>query len=939
MIVQHLDPTSAGSLPAMLSRFSNLPVSEVTDGIEVKPDHVYVIPPNASMTIKGNSLRLGSRAPSGQHLPIDLFFHSLAAEAGTRGIGVVLSGTATDGTDGCRAIKAAGGITFAQNEASAKFAGMPRNAIASGAIDIVLSPEASARELVRIGRHPFLAEVAHELLPLGEDADLGELLSLVRAASGVDFEYYKQTTLQRRIKRRMVVHRLENLKEYLRHIEANPDELNELYRDILINVTGFFRDKEAFDALAQDIFPSLLQERKVNEAPIRIWIPGCSTGEEAYSIAIVLLECLWEKTRKSPPGAIISKGLQIFATDISEVALDRARSGLYSEAAIADVSVERRSNFFQPVDGGYQISKSIREICVFAKQNVTKDPPFSNIDLISCRNLLIYLGPALQKRVIPTFHYALKPKGYLLLGGSESLGAFTDHFTLINKRQKIYQKKSTAPRLITYFGGADYPTRKPETSPERASQAALSVERNVERVLLNRFVPASIVVNEQMDIVQFRGRTGAYLEPASGSPTFSLSKMAREGLLIDLRAAINKARKSNAIVRKERVFVKSNGETKEVNLDVIPVQGQSLHERVYAVVFQDATPLLAAGLTGKHATKKALHKQTTVSRENVRLAQEVAQLREQLQLLIEDHETTMEEFKSANEEILSANEELQSTNEELETAKEELQSSNEELTTLNEELQNRNIELGVVNNDLTNLLGNVNIPVVMVGNDLRIRRFTPPAQRLLNLIPADIGRRVGEIRPNLDFDNLAQIVRETVDTATLQEREVQEHEGGRWHLLRVRPYKTWDNKIDGAVISFQDVDSLKRTLDQTRVYADALIENAREPMMILDAALKVTTANRAFYKAFHVSREETENRLVYELGNGQWNIPRLRSLFEDMSQNNSRIDDFELEHEFLRLGLRKMVLNARRVEPQAGRQLIILAIADITEKKANGAKR
>ncbi|MCU1248650.1 MAG: methylase of chemotaxis methyl-accepting protein [Edaphobacter sp.] len=939
VIVQHLDASSAGSLPGKLPRFSKLPVYEVTDGMEVRHDRIYVIPARASMTLRGKFLQLKPRATVGQQpLPIDLFFHSLAEELGNQAIGVVLSGTASDGTDGCRAINAAGGFTFAQDETSAKFTRMPPSAVASGAIDFVLSPEGIARELVRIGKHPFVSEVAHDLLSLGDDADLVELLSLVRAASGVDFEHYKQTTLKRRIKRRMVVHRVETLKEYLRYIKADPAELNELYRDILINVTGFFRDKEAFEALGQDIFPSLLQERKVNEVPIRIWVPGCSTGEEVYSLAIVLLECLWEKTRKSPIGAMISKGVQIFATDVSEIALDGARIGLYSESAVADVSKKRRANFFQAVDGGYQISKLIREMCVFAKQNVTKDPPFSNIDLISCRNLLIYLGPALQKRVIPTLHYALKPNGYLLLGGSESLGAFSDHFTLINKKQKIYQKKSIAARLITYFGGPDYAIRKPEAKAERIGEAALSVERNVERVLLNRFVPASIVVNEQMEIVQFRGRTGAYLEPASASPTFSLSKMAREGLLIDLRAALNKARKNNAVVRKEGVFIRSNWDTKEVNLDVIPVQGQTLHERVYVVVFQDAAPAPPPDFTGEHKIKKALHKQNFLAPENARLTQEVAQLRDQLQLLIEDYETTTEEFKSANEEVLSANEELQSTNEELETAKEELQSSNEELTTLNEELQNRNIELSVANNDLTNLLGNVNIPVVMVGNDLRIRRFTPPAQKLLNLIPADIGRRVGEIRPNLDFDKLEQIVRETLDTATLQQREVHEQESGRSYLLRVRPYKTWDNKIDGAVISFQDVDSLKRTLDQTRLYADALIENAREPMLILDGGLRVTTANGAFYKAFHVSREETEDRLIYELGNGQWNVPRLRSLFDNISQNNSRIDDFEVEHEFLRLGRRIMILNARRVEPQSGRQLIVLSIADMTEQKSKGPR-
>src|SRR6185312_15929361 len=746
VLVQHLDPTHGSALPEMLARITKIPVVEVTDGVVVKTDHVYVMPPNTNMILENGTLHLSARIVTrGQHLPVDYFFHSLARERDNQAIGVILSGTASDGTDGCQAIKAAGGITFAQDEVSAKFSSMPRSAMTAGCIDFVLEPRKIAKQLARIGRHPYLNQLRtrmEESALAVQSNDLNQLLRMLRDATGVDFGLYKQTTLQRRIKRRMVLHRVENLKDYFEYIKGHPGELDALYRDILIHVTGFFRDNAAFDALRRTVFPALFRDRKLNESPIRIWVPGCSTGEEVYSIAIVLLEYMWEEIRNVPLASVTTKAVQVFGTDISDSALDRARSGLYTEAAASEVSAERLKRFFVKLDGGYQINKSIREMCIFANQNVAKDPPFSNLDLVSCRNLLIYLSPALQKRVIPTLHYALKPNGYLMLGGSESLGTFSDHFILVDKKQKIYQKKRTGTRIITYFTGTDYGVRKSDGSkPAKPAQNGFAVEKGVERLLANRFAPASIVVNDEMEIVQFRGRTGAYLEPAAGHPTFSLSKMAREGLLVDLRAALNKAKKENAPVRREGVHVKADDYVKEVNLEVIPVRGQTARDRFYVVVFQDAEPQASSSPRAKKqiAGKKPTAHRTATTRETERLQREAAQLRDQLQSLIEDHESTAEEYKSANEE-------LQSTNEELETAKEELQSSNEELTTLNEELQNRNVELSLANNDLINLLGNVNIPVVIVGNDLRIRRFTPPAQKLLNLIPADINRRLGEIR-------------------------------------------------------------------------------------------------------------------------------------------------------------------------------------------------
>jgi two-component system CheB/CheR fusion protein len=934
VLVQHLDPKHGSVLQEILARTTKIPVTEVTQGVLVEPDHAYVIPANTNLSLKHGVLQLGSRVLThGQHMPIDGFFRSLAQSVGPQAIGVILSGTASDGTEGCRAIKAAGGITFAQDEESAKYPDMPRSAVNAGYIDFILSPKDIARELGGISQHPYVSRT----VPPGMEgfrgmvgADLDALFGLLRESNGVDFTNYKHTTLQRRIRRRMVVHKIETLKDYLRFIGRKPEELDELYRDLLIHVTGFFREPEAFLALRKHVYPKLFEGRKPDN-PIRVWVAGCSTGEEAYSIAITLLEYLWAHTRSISQAAI---AIQIFATDISETALDTARTGVYTEAAVSEISAERLKRFFVRQDGGYQVNKSVRDMCIFAKQNLVKDPPFSNLDLVSCRNLLIYLGPVLQRRVIPTLHYSLKPSGYLMLGEAESLGGFGDHFALVDKKDKIYQKRKTTARLATYFASTDYsPRRIEDARTGRQLPAPFTVENEVEQLLINRFVPASIVVNDQMEIVQFQGKTGAYLEPAAGHPTFSLSKMAREGLLVDLRAALSIAKKTKAAARRGGVRFQSEGKVREVDLEVLPLHGQSALERYYVVVFQETVaPARPLSKVGGKAKKPDL----PVARENEHLKREMAQLREQLGSLIEDHESTLEEFKSVNEEVLSANEELQSTNEEMETAKEELQSTNEELTTLNEEMQNRNAELSSANNDLLNLLGQVDIPVVMVSNDLRIRRFSPPAQKVLNLLPSDVGRRLGQIRPNLDLQDMEPMVRKVIDLTTPQEREVCTKEGV-WHMLHVRPYETWDQKIEGAVISLQNIDALKRSLDHTREYADTIVESAREPILVLDARLQVTAANPAFYRTFEVTPEETEARLIYELGNGQWDIPRLRHLLEEIVPRNSRVDDFEMSHDFPHLGRRDMLLNARRVELQPGHAFILLAIEDVTAKSREGA--
>jgi len=932
VLVQHLDPKHSSDLREILARTTKIPVQEVTDGAIVQPDHVYVIPPNTSMVLKDGALRLAPRVLTrGQHMPIDHFLRSLADARGNRAISVILSGTASDGTEGSRAIKAGGGITFAQDAESAKYDGMPHSAVTAGCVDFVLPPATIAKELTRVARHPYVTPDHLEEPAIAAAGDeVEDLIALLRETTGVDFTHYKQTTLQRRIKRRLVLHKLESLKDYLRFARKTPGEIEELYQDILIHVTGFFRDPEAFEALHKHVLPSLFNDHR-QTGTVRVWVPGCSTGEEVYSLAMAMLEYLWLETQKTAKPLLGNAHFQIFATDISDSALNRARAGLYSQALVSDVSPERLRRFFVHLDGGYQIVKPVREMCIFAKQNLAKDPPFSNLDFISCRNLLIYLGPVLQKRVVPVLHYALKPNGYLMLGESESLGGFGEYFLAVDKKNKIFQKKKSAARLLTYFGGPDYGKRRSTTDPKvaREPNPVFAVENEADRLLMSRFVPPSVVVNEEMEIVHLRGKTGAYLEPAAGHPTFSLSKMAREGLLVDLRSAIAKARKENATVRREGVHIQSNGQSREVNVEVTPMRGPGPGERLYLVVFQEA---MSAAARNREEKKRAVRASEGPSRENAQLKRELEEIREQFQSLIEENETTSEEFKSANEEVLSANEELQSTNEELETAKEELQSTNEELTTLNEELQNRNAELTAVNNDLLNLLGNVTIPVVIVDQGLRVRRFTPPAQKLLNLLTGDLGRRLTEIRPNLNVDDLGQFAHATIETAAAQEQEVQEKGSGTWYLMRARPYKTWDNKIDGAVISFQDIDAMKHNLDQSREYANTLIEDAREPILVMDGNLRVSSANRAFYREFEVARNETEGCAIYELGNGQWNIPMLRELLENVLPNNGRVKNFEVRHDFPHLGARTMMLNARRIEPRPGQQLILLYIEDVTPK-------
>ena len=899
VLVQHLAPKHESFLAELLGGKTPLPVVQVIEGVTVKPNNVYVIPPNMLMGIFDGKLHLLPRSEDHTpHMPINFFLRSLADYAQNRSVGVILSGTASDGAIGVREIRAVGGITIVQDLESAKYDGMPRAAIATGAVDLVLPPEEIAAELSRIGQHLMVRHVMPRRVDQEVsvvDDQLRQIFSVLRSATGVDFTYYKLPTIRRRLERRMMLHKIPNIDHYLRFLQENPEEVKRLYSDILIHVTRFFREPDSFAALTANVFPKIMEGRSAEE-PVRIWIPGCATGEEAYSVAISLLEYLGDR----------SAGLQIqiFATDVSEASIEHARAGAYPDNITADVSAERLRRFFTKTDGRYRINKSVRDVCIFARQDLTRDPPFSKLDLVVCRNVMIYLGVQLQSRLLNVFHYALKPSGFLMLGPAETVASSADLFAVADKRHRLYTKKlATVRDDITFspMASMNRPLQGKRLPAPHRNPASIHSEAN--RVILERYAPAGVLVENDLTIVQFRGQTGRFLEPAPGDASLNLLKMAREGLLHALRSAVAEARRTGNPVRRENLQVRHNGDMLVLALQVIPLEDLETG-RHFVILFEEKT----SGPTGIEASpsakKKVSEKRQERSDEEVRidrLQQELAANREYLQSIIQDLEAANEELQSANEEILSSNEELQSTNEELDTAKEELQSTNEELNTVNEELHGRNEELSQANSDLINLLGSVNIAIVMVSSDLRIRRITPMAERVLNLIPGDVGRPISDIKPNVECPDLARMIRESVDSVSVIEREVADRQGCRFSL-RIRPYKNLENKIDGAVITLFGHDGGRASaplMTEHDVLMSRLIDVASQPMMIVDDDLRVRSVNEAFSAAFDVPPVMLGERpSLFELGGGQWNQTILRSRLEDLRRRGGELRNLMIELPF-----------------------------------------
>lgn len=823
VLVPHLDPTRESAFRDILARSTRMPVVEVEDGMAAAPNHVYVIPRNCEMTIVKGVLHIAEREqPRPVNTTIDIFLRSLAADQGSNAIGVILSGTASDGTNGLAAIKGEGGITFAQ-DSSAKYDGMPASAIASGCVDRVLPPEGIAKELTRMSRHPYVTGAGLELEAVGStvDAQMGQLFGMLRRATRVDFSEYKLPTIGRRVARRMALHKIEDLAAYVALLQRDRDEVQALYQDLLINVTSFFRDPDAFEALKKVVYTDLLKQRQSSMTPIRIWVPGCSTGEETYSHAMALVEFLGEERNEVP--------VQIFGTDLSESAIQRARAGLYKETIEADVPPIRLRRFFHRIDSGYQISKNIRDLCIFSTQNVFSDPPFSRIDLVSCRNVMIYLSQSLQRRIIPVFHYALNPNGFLMIGNTEGLlGSGPELFEMADKKQRIYRKKSVPTplpfgfslQMAEYTPGDNVDNVSAKAAAVEAVPIPVDLQREADRLLLARYAPPSVVVNDQLEIVQTKGRTGLFLELPAGKVSLNLLKMARPGLLFDLQSAIDEARKSGVDAVRSNVQVESNGNSSLVSLRVTPFRTPIRDKSSFLVTFEAPNGTSLSTAPEMPLSPLSEDERSLKEKQISQLRQELASTREYLQSIIEALESTNEELQSANEEIQSGNEELQSTNEELQTSKEELESANEELQTVNEEMQHRNELLTQLNNDLTNLLNSVNLPVVMVGPDLSVRRFTLLAGRVLGLTATDVGRPITRLRLKLEIGNLEQMMLDVISEVRAAQYRVRDVEGRRCDL-RLTPYRTADNRIDGLVLNVLGLDELDSSTEQKKQKAAA----------------------------------------------------------------------------------------------------------------------
>ena len=926
ILVPHLSADCESYLTQILSRHTRMPVEEIRSGIPPEPNRVYILPPGMHVIMQGGMLHLERRSIDGRpRMPIDRFFRSLAADQKNRAIGVVLSGADSDGALGLNAIKGEGGISIVQDPATAKFEEMPRSGISADHVDMVLAPGQIAFELARLAlefQRPRLRPLEDGRPADGDEKHFAHTLHLLRSVSGVDFTLYKPSTARRRTARRMMLSQIENLADYVRHLKTHPEELRALHEDLLINVTRFFRDPDVFDVLKMEIFPRIFENRP-SDQQVRIWVAGCSTGEETYSIAICLLEYLAALPVEPP--------IQIFGTDASDRSVEKARAGYYPETITADISPDRLRRFFVRNGHGYQVSKRLRDLCIFARQNVCVDPPFSRLDLISCRNVLIYLTASAQQRIVSTFHYALRPNGHLLLGSSESIREHGALYTPLDPRHKYYVK---VPGSLSLF-----PDQMPRISAMelrgfgapaiRDGNNEPDLQRATDRVVIARYGPPGVVVNEHMEVLNVRGHTAPYLEMAPGPSSLHLMRMAREGLGLPLRDALLRAIQTDVPVILEDIPFRHDGETLEVTLNILPIHGVSGGTRHYLVAFLPPHLKTIVAEEPRMLESGSSDGTSALSQETVQLRYELASSRLYLQSLIEERDARNQELSSAYEELQSSNEELQSSIEELETAKEELQSTNEELHTVNEELRNQNIALLHATNDLANLLNSVNIPVVMLGSDLTIRQYTPPAERLMQIRPADIGRPISEMRLNLSLDEFEPVLRDVLDTLTTKEIEVRDRKG-RWQLLRIRPYRTAENKIDGLVLVLVDIDQIRRgeeAMREARDFFNSIVESVEIPLVVLDDELHIGSVNAAFRALAGLRAEELKERSFGDLAAMLWNLPDFVKRVQPVRENHSK-----LEFEYETPGARVLRFNARPVQGQ-GSGWLLLIIEDITERR------
>jgi two-component system CheB/CheR fusion protein len=835
VIVQHLDPTHKGMMVELLQRVTAIPVIQVSDRLRIEPDQVYVIPPNKDMSLLHGMLHLlDPLEPRGLRLPIDFFFRSLADDLQKQSIGVLLSGMGSDGTLGLRAIKEKGGGIFVQDPSSAKFDGMPRSAIAACPAAVIAPVEELPARILSYLSH-FPSAVKKDL-PLEEKAlsGLEKVVILLRTQTGQDFSLYKKSTIYRRIERRMGIHQIEKINDYVHFLQENPHETDLLFKELLIGVTSFFRDPAVWEALKLRAIPSLLAARHAGGV-MRAWVVGCSSGEEAYSLAIVFKEAI-EAIKPSR-----NFKLQIFATDLDKDAIDKARAGCYPLNIASEVSPERLQRFFERDDNGYRILREIRETVVFASQNVIMDPPFTKLDILVCRNLLIYMEQELQKKLLPLFHYSLNPGGILFLGSAESLGSFTRLFKPLDGKtrlfSKIHQGVRPEPLALPFSFAHSLPVLQDVAADQPISKtSAINLQSITDQLLLEHYAPAAVLTTDKGDIIYISGHTGKYLEPAAGKANWNIFAMAREGLRYELNLMFGSALRQKGAVTKRGLSVTSNRETQAVNLTVRLLEKPDALRGLVLIVFSDVERV-----AGGTVLDPALSADTGGNRQ-VLLKQELSQARDEILSIREEMQTSQEELKSTNEEMQSANEELQSTNEELTTSKEEMQSMNEELQTVNHELQSKVSDLSQANNDMKNLLNSTDIATLFLDDALNIRRFTTRTASIIKLIASDVGRPITDIVTDLHYPALADDAREVLHTLVFSEKQVSATDG-RWFTVKIMPYRTQENRIVGLVITFSDISVAKKLEESLRESEErfrAAIESSGTVVAVVDKDFRYT---------------------------------------------------------------------------------------------------
>jgi two-component system CheB/CheR fusion protein len=870
--------------------------------------------------------------PSGSHsaMVVDRLFRSLAADQKNHAIGVILSGNDSDGATGLKTIKGEGGIALVQSPATASHQAMPRNSIAADHVDVVAPPAELALELGRLAYHftrPQVRSLEEGNIASDDEQSFQRILQLLRVSSGLELRQYKPETLRRRIARRMILLRKDDLASYYRFLQLRSDEVRLLQEDLLINVTRFFRDPGFWESIRENLLPGLLKDRST-EKPIRVWCAGCSTGEEAYSLAITIIEYLTANNLDTP--------VQIFGTDASDQSVEAARIAIYPESLATEISPERLRRFFVKVDRGYQVSKRIRDTCIFARQNLCNDPPFSHIDILSCRNVMIYFNQVLQRQVMVTFHYALEQGGYMLLGMSEGLRDYSEIFSTVDRKHKIYIKTGVStphsyevPRIYAPTQNASL-ARSVGLPMESTIWPEMELQRAADRIVLARFGPAGLIVDERLNVLQTRGQTGAFVELAPGNVSWNLLRVLREGIASETRAAVVRAIRDNIPATATATITETDRGDERVQIDVLPITSALARARCFLVLFQ----ILPDGVQDTAFEQTAAPSLTPDEKERAiaQLRQDLSSTRFHLQSLLEERDARNQELVSANEEIQSANEELQSTNEELETTKEELQSANEELQTVNEELQQRNNTLTQTGNDLTNLLNSVNIPLLMLTSDFTIRQFTPPMQRLLSVRPTDIGRSISEIRLHLSVDDLQPILNEVLDTLGTRELEVQDRDG-RWHLLRVRPYRTADNKIEGLVVLLLDIDQLRSSqkhLLDAHHFASTVVEGVPVPIVVAKNDCTISTANTAFRTLSRMASKELTGRSLPDLMQHLWGFTGLRETFDAMLADPEK--RLEFEHQSTTADARVLVIRGQVLRTD-GDRVLLLMLEDITRRR------